>query len=54
MAELIRKEMSLYDKKINEIEIKFGPHRKGDIPHSKHLLIKQQLNIILNLILQRV
>ena len=35
MAELIRKEMSLYDKKINEIEIKFGPHRKGDIPHSK-------------------
>ena len=35
MAELIREELSLYDKKINDIEIKFGPNRVGDIPHSK-------------------
>lgn len=35
MAELIRKELSFYDNKINEIEIKFGPNREGDIPHSK-------------------
>lgn len=35
MAELIREELSLYDKKIKDIEIKFGPNRAGDIPHSK-------------------
>ena len=35
MAELIREELSFYDKKINDIEIKFGPNRAGDIPHSK-------------------
>ena len=35
MAELIREELSLYDKKINDVEIKFGPKRAGDIPHSK-------------------
>ena len=35
MAELIRKELSFYDEKIDELEIKFGPNRVGDIPHSK-------------------
>ena len=35
MAELIREELSLFDKKIKDIEIKFGPNRAGDIPHSK-------------------
>ena len=35
MAEIIRKEMSKYDSLINNIDIKFGPKRIGDIPHSK-------------------
>ena len=35
MAEVIKKEMTKYDNSIRNIDIKFGPKRVGDIPHSK-------------------
>lgn len=34
LTELLKKHMSQYDPKIANVEIKFGPERKGDIPHS--------------------
>ena len=34
ITELLKKYLSDYDPKIAEVEIKFGPERKGDIPHS--------------------
>lgn len=34
MAELLKEYLSVYDPKIAEIEIKHGPNRKGDVPHS--------------------
>lgn len=34
LAKLIKKHLSLFDSKINNIEIKYGPERQGDIPHS--------------------
>lgn len=34
ITELLKKYLSEYDSKIAEVEIKFGPERKGDIPHS--------------------
>lgn len=34
MAELLKKYLSAYDPKIETVEIKYGPNRKGDVPHS--------------------
>jgi UDP-N-acetylglucosamine 4-epimerase len=34
LTELLKKFLALHDSKIAEVEIKFGPERKGDIPHS--------------------
>ncbi len=34
LVELLKKYLSEYDPKIKDIEIKYGPERKGDIPHS--------------------
>jgi len=34
MAELLKEYLSAYDSKIADIEIKHGPNRKGDVPHS--------------------
>lgn len=34
LTELIQQSLVEYDSKIAEVEIKFGPDRKGDIPHS--------------------
>lgn len=34
MAELLKDYLSAYDPKIADIEIKHGPNRKGDVPHS--------------------
>lgn len=34
LVELLKKYLSEYDSKINEVEIVFGPNRKGDVPHS--------------------
>ncbi|WP_026952293.1 SDR family oxidoreductase [Algoriphagus mannitolivorans] len=34
LVELLKKYLSELDPKIEEVEIKFGPERKGDIPHS--------------------
>ena len=34
MAELIREELSSFNKSILKIPIVFGPNRDGDIPHS--------------------
>lgn len=35
LAETIKKGLSKFDSKIAQIEIKFGPERKGDVPHSQ-------------------
>lgn len=34
MVELLKKHLSAYDSKISSVEIKYGPNRVGDIPHS--------------------
>lgn len=34
LVELLKKYLSEYDPKIKEVEIIFGPERKGDVPHS--------------------
>lgn len=34
LTELLKKFLAMHDPKIAEVEIKFGPERKGDIPHS--------------------
>ncbi|SHE63957.1 UDP-N-acetylglucosamine 4-epimerase [Psychroflexus salarius] len=42
MAELLRDELSHYDSKINEVPIKNGPNRQGDVPHSLASIEKAQ------------
>ena len=42
MAELLRSMLAEYDPKIAEIEIKHGPNRKGDVPHSLASIKKAQ------------
>jgi UDP-N-acetylglucosamine 4-epimerase len=34
LTELLKKHLSKYDPNISEVQIRFGPHRNGDIPHS--------------------
>jgi len=34
LAQLLKKQLSQYDPKISEVDIVYGPNRKGDIPHS--------------------
>ncbi len=34
LTSLLKENLSVYDPKIAEVEIKFGPERKGDVPHS--------------------
>lgn len=34
LVELLKKKLSKYDPEIKNVEIKFGPERKGDVPHS--------------------
>ena len=34
LTEMLRKQLSNYDSAIAQVEIKHGPNRKGDIPHS--------------------
>lgn len=34
LVELLKKYLSEYDPQIKDMEIKFGPNRKGDVPHS--------------------
>jgi len=34
MAQLLKEYLSAYDPKIADVEIKHGPNRKGDVPHS--------------------
>ena len=42
MAELLRSILAEYDPKIAEVEIKHGPNRKGDVPHSLASIEKAQ------------
>ena len=35
MAQLLKEFLSKYDEKIGDVEIKYGPVRAGDVPHSK-------------------
>ncbi|NEV92746.1 SDR family oxidoreductase [Psychroflexus sp. YR1-1] len=45
MAELLREELSNYDEQIAEVEIKHGPNRQGDVPHSLASIEKAQKNL---------
>lgn len=45
MAELIQKYLTLYDAKIADVQILYGEHRKGDIPHSLANIEKAQTNL---------
>jgi UDP-N-acetylglucosamine/UDP-N-acetylgalactosamine 4-epimerase len=42
MTKLIREELSQFDPSVSKIEIKFGPDRNGDIPHSQASVKKAQ------------
>lgn len=42
MAEQVRDYLSAYDAEIKNIEIKHGPNRQGDVPHSLASIIKAQ------------
>jgi UDP-N-acetylglucosamine 4-epimerase len=42
MAELLKEYLSAYDSRIADIEIKHGPNRKGDVPHSLASIEKAQ------------
>ena len=46
MVFLLKKYLSKYDSKISEVEVKFGPKRLGDIPHS--LASVEKANRLLN------
>lgn len=45
MAEILRSFLAEYDPKIAEVEIKHGPNRKGDVPHSLASIQKSQENL---------
>ena len=45
MAEILRSFLAEYDPKIAEVEIKHGPNRKGDVPHSLASIQKAQENL---------
>ncbi|MDQ7918612.1 SDR family oxidoreductase [Mesonia sp. MT50] len=45
MAEEVRTFLSAYDPKIAEVEIKHGPNRRGDIPHSLASIEKAKNNL---------
>ncbi|MGO3691062.1 MAG: SDR family oxidoreductase [Psychroflexus halocasei] len=45
MAEEVRGFLSAYDPKIAEVEIKHGPNRRGDIPHSLASIEKAKNNL---------
>lgn len=45
MAEQLRTYLTKYDSKIAEIEIKHGPNRKGDVPHSLASIEKAERNL---------
>ena len=45
MAELIKNHLSKYDPKIADVEIKYGPVRAGDVPHSKASIDKAKQNL---------
>jgi UDP-N-acetylglucosamine 4-epimerase len=42
MAELLKTYLSKYDPKIIDVDIKNGPNRKGDVPHSLASIEKAQ------------
>ncbi|PVW15907.1 SDR family oxidoreductase [Marixanthomonas spongiae] len=45
MAEDLRTYLAAYDPKIADLEIKYGPNRKGDIPHSLASIDKAKQNL---------
>lgn len=45
MAEQLRTLLSAYDPKIADVEIKHGPNRKGDVPHSLASIEKAKRNL---------
>ncbi len=45
MAELLKEYLSEFDSKIADVEIKYGPNRAGDIPHSLASIDKAKKNL---------
>lgn len=45
LCEILKQELSVFDPKIKDIEIKYGPERPGDIPHS-HASIDKAKNLL--------
>lgn len=45
MTELLREELSNYDVKIADVDIKHGPNRQGDVPHSLASITKAKENL---------
>lgn len=45
MTELLREELSNYDAKIADVDIKHGPNRQGDVPHSLASIKKAKKNL---------
>ena len=45
MAELLREYLSEFDPEIKNVEIKHGPNRQGDVPHSLASIQKAQKNL---------
>ena len=42
LAKVLKKHLSNYDSKILDVDIKFGPNREGDVPHSQACIKKSK------------
>lgn len=42
LANYLKKYLAVFDSKINEIEVKYGPNRIGDVPHSLASIVKAE------------
>ena len=42
LTQLLKEELSKYDSAIDKVEIKHGPNRAGDIPHSLASVVKAE------------
>lgn len=48
LVALLKKELSVFDKEIDAVEINYGPERAGDVPHSLASITKAQTRLAYN------